>query len=361
MGNKQNGSIINTEFNNNSNNNNTISINKSNSSKFSSSSIQNNNNNTPPIISINNNRINRRRSEFQQSSKKPLNCDNRINISGGDSGGNSNILIGINGGGILNERTRRARRWSSVVTVSRSNGKPKRLTPRQCHLIIKSWGRRTPKSRVVKDIFALIFGEVEELKSSFGVEQNIAGRRLRTDSNFVSHTNLFADTLDFVVRNLDDFSLVTENAEKLGKKHATFPLENGFKQEYWNIFAECIVEGISAGEECKETLLAWRQLVQTVIYYMKLLGYDRETLRLARHASLRRSYSPTRAARIQQQQSLEQPSQRFSSGLIPISPLAVSFEETNNYRQQALLDETRRNSYTTKMSTLSTPTMDNNE
>nr|CAD2208247.1 unnamed protein product [Meloidogyne enterolobii] len=334
MGNKQNGSIINTEFNNNSNNNNTISINKSNSSKFSSSSIQNNNNNTPPIISINNNRINRRRSEFQQSSKKPLNCDNRINISGGDSGGNSNILIGINGGGILNERTRRARRWSSVVTVSRSNGKPKRLTPRQCHLIIKSWGRRTPKSRVVKDIFALIFGEVEELKSSFGVEQNIAGRRLRTDSNFVSHTNL---------------------------KHATFPLENGFKQEYWNIFAECIVEGISAGEECKETLLAWRQLVQTVIYYMKLLGYDRETLRLARHASLRRSYSPTRAARIQQQQSLEQPSQRFSSGLIPISPLAVSFEETNNYRQQALLDETRRNSYTTKMSTLSTPTMDNNE
>nr|CAD2162293.1 unnamed protein product [Meloidogyne enterolobii] len=260
---------------------------------------------------------------------------------------------------MLNERTRRARRWSSVVTVSRSNGKPKRLTPRQCHLIIKSWGRRTPKSRVVKDIFASIFGEVEELKSAFGVEQNIAGRRLRTDSNFVSHTNLFADTLDFVVRNLDDFSLVTENAEKLGKKHATFPLENGFKPEYWNIFAECIVEGISAGEECKETLLAWRQLVQTVIYYMKLLGYDRETLRLARHASLRRSYSPTRAARIQQQQSLEQPSQRFSSGLIPISPLAVSFEETNNYRQQTLLDETRRNSYTTKMSTLSTPTMDN--
>ncbi|CAK5069047.1 unnamed protein product [Meloidogyne enterolobii] len=92
---------------------------------------------------------------------------------------------------------------------------------------------------------------------------------------------------------------------------------------------------------------------------MKLLGYDRETLRLARHASLRRSYSPTRAARIQQQQSLEQPNQRFSSGLIPISPLAVSFEETNNYRQQTLIDETRRNSYTTKMSTLSTPTMDN--
>uniref|UniRef100_A0A1I8B7T2 Uncharacterized protein n=1 Tax=Meloidogyne hapla TaxID=6305 RepID=A0A1I8B7T2_MELHA len=180
MGNKQNGSIINTEINDNLNN---ISINKQNSSKLSSSSIQNNN---PPIISINNNRINRRRSEFQQSGKKPLNSDNGINNNGGN-------INGINGEGILNERTRqnRARRWSSVVTVSRSNGKPKRLTPRQCHLVIKSWGRRTPKSRVVKDIFTAIFGEAEELKSAFGVEQNAAGRRLRTDSNFVSHTNLY--------------------------------------------------------------------------------------------------------------------------------------------------------------------------
>ncbi|KAF7638602.1 GLOBIN domain-containing protein [Meloidogyne graminicola] len=351
MGNKQNGGHINSLENN--------SINKSNilqnSSKFLSKS-NNNNNNLSNNISINNQRINRRRSEFQQSGKKP------DNVSNSNNNNNGNILIINEVGeqtGEINERiTRqnRARRWSSVVTVSKCNGKPKRLSPRQCHLVIKSWNKRTPKSRVIKDIFAAIFREAEELKSAFGVEQNVSGRRLRTDLNFVSHTNLFADTLDFVVRNLDDFSLVTENAEQLGRRHATFPLENGFKPEYWNIFAECIIEGISAGEECKETLFAWRQLVQTVIYYMRL-GYDRETLRISRHSSFRRSYSPSRSAQIQQQQSFEQQNQQKSSRLTPISSFAI--EETQRQRQQNLLDEKRRNSYTTRMPTTLPPTSTN--
>jgi hypothetical protein len=46
-------------------------------------------------------------------------------------------------------------------------------------------------------------------------------------------------------------------------------METGFRPEYWSIFTECIAEGVSTGEEDKETLIAWRQLVQTIIYYMK--------------------------------------------------------------------------------------------
>lgn len=31
--------------------------------------------------------------------------------------------------------------------------KPKRMSPRQCHLVIKSWSKRLPKNRIAKEAF----------------------------------------------------------------------------------------------------------------------------------------------------------------------------------------------------------------
>lgn len=69
--------------------------------------------------------------------------------------------------------------------------------------------------------FSAIFNEVEELKSIFGIPLTVRGKKLRSDPKFVSHTDLFIDTFDFVIRNLDDISSVTENAEQLGRSVLT--------------------------------------------------------------------------------------------------------------------------------------------
>jgi hypothetical protein len=57
----------------------------------------------------------------------------------------------------------------------------------------------------------------------FGVDPvAVGGKRLRTDPAFLRHTTMFTDTLDFVIRNLDDWPLVTENAEQLGRYLISF-------------------------------------------------------------------------------------------------------------------------------------------
>ncbi|KAI6175362.1 GLOBIN domain-containing protein [Aphelenchoides bicaudatus] len=185
----------------------------------------------------------------------------------------------------LSVDNRMRRRWSSAASISQRNTmKPKRLAPRQRNLIIKSWNRMA-KTRVGKDIFMAIFNEAEELKQVFGIPVSSRGKKLRSDPKFVSHTDLFIDTFDFVISNLDDISMVTENAENLGRRHAMLQIEN-FRPEYWNIFTECIVENVSNGMD-NETKIAWRQLVLMLIFYIRL-GFDRENLRLSRHQSVRR-------------------------------------------------------------------------
>lgn len=105
------------------------------------------------------------------------------------------------------------------------------------------------------------------MKQVFGIPSTCKGKKLRTDPKFISHTDLFIDTFDFVIRNLDDISMVIENAEQLGRKHASLNIEN-FRPEYWAIFTECIVENVADTID-KETQIAWRQLVLTLIFYMK--------------------------------------------------------------------------------------------
>ncbi|KAH7725445.1 CBN-GLB-13 protein [Aphelenchoides avenae] len=156
----------------------------------------------------------------------------------------------------------------SSFTISQMNNtvKPKRIAPRQRNLIIKSWNR-LPKNKIGRDIFIAIFSEAEELKLIFGIPDHIRGKKLRSFPRFVAHTDLFVDTFDFVIRNLDDISMVTENAEQLGRRHASFGIES-FRPEYWGIFTECTLEVVSSSED-KETQIAWRQLLQTLTFYMK--------------------------------------------------------------------------------------------
>uniref|UniRef100_A0A915D4R3 Uncharacterized protein n=1 Tax=Ditylenchus dipsaci TaxID=166011 RepID=A0A915D4R3_9BILA len=103
----------------------------------------------------------------------------------------------INGSAFDSARQSSRRRWSSVATVSSRNTaiKPKRLLPRQCHLIIKSWNKKVPKVKMVKDVFCAIFTEAEELKQIFGIPMDLRGKKLRSDPKFVAHTTLFTDTL----------------------------------------------------------------------------------------------------------------------------------------------------------------------
>uniref|UniRef100_A0A914QRD9 Globin family profile domain-containing protein n=1 Tax=Panagrolaimus davidi TaxID=227884 RepID=A0A914QRD9_9BILA len=75
--------------------------------------------------------------------------------------------------------------------------------------------------------------------------------------------------------------MVVENAEQLGRRHAALNIEN-FRPEYWSIFTECIVENVAETND-KEIQIAWRQLVLTLIFYMKM-GYERESLRMTRNA-----------------------------------------------------------------------------
>lgn len=51
--------------------------------------------------------------------------------------------------------------------------------------------------------FLAIFSEAEELKLVFGIPDHIRGKKLRSFPRFVAHTDLFVDTFDFVIRNLD--------------------------------------------------------------------------------------------------------------------------------------------------------------
>uniref|UniRef100_A0AC35GKD8 Globin family profile domain-containing protein n=1 Tax=Panagrolaimus sp. PS1159 TaxID=55785 RepID=A0AC35GKD8_9BILA len=118
-------------------------------------------------------------------------------------------------------------------------------------------------------------------KQVFGIQPGLKGKKLRSDQRFIAHTDLFIDTFDFVIRNLDDISMVVENAEQLGRRHAALNIEN-FRPEYWSIFTECIVENVAETND-KEIQIAWRQLVLTLIFYMKM-GYERESLRMTRNA-----------------------------------------------------------------------------
>lgn len=51
------------------------------------------------------------------------------------------------------------------------------------------------------------------------------------------------------------------------RRHASFNIES-FRPEYWGIFTECTLEVVSSNED-KETQIAWRQLLQTLTFYMK--------------------------------------------------------------------------------------------
>ncbi|KAI1732911.1 globin domain-containing protein [Ditylenchus destructor] len=201
----------------------------------------------------------------------------------------------LNGDSFRDTNRQSRRRWSSAATItSRSSMKPKRLLPRQCHLIIKSWNRKNPKNRMAREAFAAIFTEAEELKAIFGVPSDLRGKKLKSDPKFIAHTNLFTDTFDFVIRNLDDMGLVTENTEQLGRRHATLLSPESLRPEYWSIFTECICEAALLATEDKETQIAWRQLLLTLVYYMKL-GYERENLRVTRNASMRSSMKRSNA------------------------------------------------------------------
>ena len=45
---------------------------------------------------------------------------------------------------------------------------------------------------------AAILTEAEELKTALGIPTTFSGKRLRADSKFVLHANLFVETFDFV-------------------------------------------------------------------------------------------------------------------------------------------------------------------
>uniref|UniRef100_A0A7E4V911 GLOBIN domain-containing protein n=1 Tax=Panagrellus redivivus TaxID=6233 RepID=A0A7E4V911_PANRE len=236
-------------------------------------------------------RINRRSSEFRFKTPEATDRPSTNNSSTSSSGGGGDASAKLNSQFIESYANvfsgdklfmEGGRRWSTaaVGTARNNTMKPKRLAPRQRNLIIKSWNK-TAKAKVGKDIFVSIFNEAEELRSVFGIAPGLKGKKLRADPMFTAHTDLFIDTFDFVIRNLDDISMVVENAEQLGRRHASFHIEN-FRPEYWSIFTECIVETVADTDD-KETQIAWRQLVLTLIFYMKL-GYERECLRITRNA-----------------------------------------------------------------------------
>ena len=69
-----------------------------------------------------------------------------------------------------------------------------------------------------------------------------------------------------VVQNLDDLGSVTIRAEELGRNHATLQVD--FRPEHWSVFTECILEAVSADVD-REMQLAWRQLVQLLVYNIR--------------------------------------------------------------------------------------------
>uniref|UniRef100_A0A914I658 Uncharacterized protein n=1 Tax=Globodera rostochiensis TaxID=31243 RepID=A0A914I658_GLORO len=221
---------------------------------------------TPPTAnSVAHHRLNRRRSDFQHSGKRS--AEQMIGIERGNNNGlQPNGIADLSVNLAAAERARQRRRCSSAALVVARNSaiqKPKRMTPRQCHLVIKSWSKRSPKNRVAKDIFA-------------------------DRPPILWHTRIYLPTLwtlSFAIWTIFRWS---------PKTRSNWDVDGGFRPEYWNIFTECICEGVCAAEEDKESCVAWRLLVQTIVYYMKL-GYDRERLRIQRHSSFRRSASPLKA------------------------------------------------------------------
>ena len=103
-------------------------------------------------------------------------------------------------------------------------------------------------------------------------------------------------TLQMVIENIGSLNTIVDNLQQLGRRHVQYDHGIIFRSNYWDRFADAFADyaidsdggGGSGGFRCRETMNAWRLLVQFIIRQVHE-GYDQQRLlqTAARRASIR--------------------------------------------------------------------------
>ncbi|VDK58662.1 unnamed protein product [Anisakis simplex] len=148
--------------------------------------------------------------------------------------------------------------------------KPKRLSPRQRNLIIKSWSRIN-KLKLAKDAFIEIFKASDFVRTKF-VFGELTLKKIRQDDRFVAHCE----------------QIVTEMMRVFLRKYAN--MVKGISHQHWQMFIDILMDRIIENgnkqfDTGNEVSRAWKMLGQLVAFHIRL-GYDHETLRSERSKRL---------------------------------------------------------------------------
>ncbi|KAI6243898.1 Globin-like protein 9 [Aphelenchoides fujianensis] len=169
----------------------------------------------------------------------------------------------------LSDRTSSTERPNPRIVHSNSADGPtaKAETPDAAH----EFGPDNYGSRV----FLLVLTAEPDVKLSFGLEKIPPGR-LRYHPLFRKHSLLIQKTIGFAINNIGHPSKLASHFESLGKRHYS---NRGLELRYFDVFALSMMSACEAGEEgrkCRETMKAWKIVVDFIVRHMRI-GFERET------------------------------------------------------------------------------------
>ncbi|CAK5016461.1 unnamed protein product [Meloidogyne enterolobii] len=134
--------------------------------------------------------------------------------------------------------------------------------------------------------FSLIFYQVPLITSFKG--------RLKYEGQFRRHASVLTRALEYIVKNVQYTDKLGIHFQALGKKHCQMNGGRAFPTHYWDTFLECIIQsllecdGTSGGRKhrCRETAMAWRNLISFIVQQMRRGFEDERLLRKRFSASL---------------------------------------------------------------------------
>uniref|UniRef100_A0A915PFV4 Globin family profile domain-containing protein n=1 Tax=Meloidogyne floridensis TaxID=298350 RepID=A0A915PFV4_9BILA len=118
--------------------------------------------------------------------------------------------------------------------------------------------------------------------------------RLKYEGQFRRHASVLTRALEYIVKNVQYTDKLGIHFQALGKKHCQMNGGRAFPTHYWDTFLECIIQsllecdGTSGGRKhrCRETAMAWRNLISFIVQQMRRGFEDERLLRKRFSASL---------------------------------------------------------------------------
>uniref|UniRef100_A0A914LJ29 Globin family profile domain-containing protein n=1 Tax=Meloidogyne incognita TaxID=6306 RepID=A0A914LJ29_MELIC len=210
---------------------------------------------------------------------------NRRRKSGSNGSTNSNETLNRQN---QNLQMSRIENSASVLTIL--------LTRTQRVLIENSWKRAKKGAAdggVGSRVFHTVLTAQPDIKLLFGLEKVPQGR-LKYEGQFRRHASVLTRALEYIVKNVQYTDKLGIHFQALGKKHCQMNGGRAFPTHYWDTFLECIIQsllecdGTSGGRKhrCRETAMAWRNLISFIVQQMRRGFEDERLLRKRFSASL---------------------------------------------------------------------------